>query len=47
MSSRGSTSATIQPLDHGFNCDHHESYDAPSAALAWSRTLEFFGKHLG
>ncbi len=32
---------------HGFNCDHRESYDAPSAALAWTRTLEFFRKHLG
>lgn len=31
---------------HGFNCDHRESYDAPSAALAWTRTLEFFRKHL-
>ncbi len=37
----------IYPADHGFSCDHRESYDAPSAALAWSRTLEFFGKHLG
>ena len=32
---------------HGFNCDRRESYDAPSAALAWTRTLEFFRKHLG
>ena len=31
---------------HGFNCDHRESYDAQSAALAWTRTLEFFRKHL-
>jgi carboxymethylenebutenolidase len=37
----------IYPADHGFNCDQRESYDAPSAALAWSRTLEFFRKHLG
>ena len=37
----------IYPADHGFNCDHRASYDAPSAALAWDRTLEFFGKHLG
>ena len=36
----------IYPADHGFNCDHRESYDAPSAALAWSRTLEFLGKTL-
>jgi carboxymethylenebutenolidase len=32
---------------HGFNCDERGSYDAESAKLALSRTLEFFGKHLG
>ncbi len=37
----------IYPADHGFNCDHRESYDAPSAALARERTLAFFGAHLG
>ena len=37
----------IYPADHGFNCDHRDSYDAPSAALAWSRTIEFFREHLG
>jgi carboxymethylenebutenolidase len=37
----------IYPADHGFNCDQRESFDAPSAALAWTRTLEFFRKHLG
>ena len=37
----------IYPADHGFNCDHRESYDASSASLAWRRTLEFFGKQLG
>jgi carboxymethylenebutenolidase len=36
----------IYPAGHGFNCDHRASYDAPSAALAWSRTIEFFGKQL-
>lgn len=35
------------PAEHGFSCDHRESYDAPSAALAWTRTLGFFAKHLG
>ncbi len=35
------------PADHGFNCDHRPSYDAPSAALAWDRTLAFFREHLG
>jgi carboxymethylenebutenolidase len=37
----------IYPADHGFNCDHRESYDAPSAALAWTRTLAFLAKHVG
>jgi carboxymethylenebutenolidase len=37
----------IYPADHGFNCDQRDSYDAPSAALAWRRTLEFLKKHLG
>lgn len=27
--------------DHGFNCDHRESYNAQAAALARSRTLAF------
>jgi carboxymethylenebutenolidase len=37
----------IYPADHGFNCDQRESYDAPSAALAWTRTLAFLSEHLG
>jgi carboxymethylenebutenolidase len=37
----------IYHADHGFNCDQRESYDAPSAKLAWTRTLEFLKKHLG
>ena len=37
----------IYPADHGFNCDQRESYDAPSAALAWKRTLEFLHQNLG
>ena len=37
----------IYPADHGFNCDHRESYHAPSAALAWTRTVEFLRKHVG
>jgi carboxymethylenebutenolidase len=32
--------------DHGFNCDARESYHAPSAADAWSRTLAWFDRHL-
>jgi carboxymethylenebutenolidase len=37
----------IYQADHGFNCDHRASYDAESAELARSRTLEFFNQHLG
>jgi carboxymethylenebutenolidase len=36
----------LYPADHGFNCDQRGSYDAPSAALARTRTLEFFGQYL-
>jgi carboxymethylenebutenolidase len=37
----------VYPADHGFNCDQRDSYDKPSADLAWGRTFEFFGKHIG
>ena len=37
----------IYPADHGFNCDQRDSYDAPSAKLAWTRTVAFLRKHLG
>ncbi|MBV8662012.1 MAG: dienelactone hydrolase family protein [Hyphomicrobiales bacterium] len=36
----------VYPADHGFNCDERGSYDAPSAKLAWGRTLDFFARHL-
>jgi len=36
----------IYPAQHGFNCDHRGSYDAPAAALARERTLAFFVRHL-
>ena len=36
----------LYPADHGFNCDQRGSYDAPSAALARTRTLEFFAQHV-
>lgn len=36
----------LYPAGHGFNCDEREDYDADSAALAWSRTVEFFEEHL-
>ena len=31
---------------HGFHCDERADYHAPSAADAWARALEFFGRHL-
>ncbi len=37
----------VYPADHGFNCDHRGSYDAPSADLARQRTLAFFQECLG
>ena len=37
----------LYPAGHGFHCDERASYDADSAKLAWQRTLEFFGRHLG
>jgi carboxymethylenebutenolidase len=32
---------------HGFNCDQRASYAAESAALARTRTLDFFSRYLG
>ena len=37
----------IYEADHGFNCDHRGSYNAPAAKLARERTLAFFRKHVG
>lgn len=37
----------VYEADHGFNCDHRGSYDAPAAKLARERTLAFFAKHVG
>ncbi len=31
---------------HGFHCDERASYDAPSAKLAWQRTLAFLDAHM-
>ena len=36
----------VYDADHGFNCDHRGSYDAPSAALARERTLSFLAENL-
>ena len=32
---------------HGFHNDTTPRYDEAAAKLAWSRTIEFFRKHLG
>ena len=32
--------------DHGFNCDHRESFNAEAAAQAKERSLAFFAEHL-
>ena len=40
------TPVYVYPAGHGFNCDERGSYDATSAALAWGRTLDLFGKTL-
>ncbi len=37
----------LYEADHGFNCDERGSYDAPSAALARTRTLDFFKQQVG
>jgi carboxymethylenebutenolidase len=37
----------VYAADHGFNCDQRGSFDAPSAALARSRTLAFLRDHVG
>jgi carboxymethylenebutenolidase len=33
--------------EHGFNCDARPAYNAEAAADAWSRTLDWFARHLG
>jgi len=37
---------TYPQAGHGFNCDQRDSYHAESAALARTRTLEFFAERL-
>ncbi len=37
----------IYAADHGFNCDHRGSYNAPAAKLARERTLAFLRQHVG
>jgi len=31
---------------HGFNCEQRDAYDAEAAALARTRTLDFFGRYI-
>ena len=33
--------------DHGFHCDARDVFSEAAAADAWSRTIEWFGHHLG
>lgn len=37
---------TYPSTQHGFNNDTTPRYDAEAAKLAWTRTIEFFSKHL-
>jgi carboxymethylenebutenolidase len=37
---------TYPGVEHGFNNDTTPRYDEAAAKLAWTRTLEFFNKHL-
>jgi carboxymethylenebutenolidase len=37
----------VYPAGHGFNCTDRADYDAPSARLAFERSLKFLGAHLG
>lgn len=36
----------VYAADHGFNCDHRESYDEAASKLALQRTLAHFASHL-
>ena len=36
----------VYDAGHGFNCDQRADYDAAASALAFERTLTFFGQHL-
>ncbi len=37
----------LYAADHGFNCDHRGSYDAPSARIARERSIAFLRGHVG
>ena len=38
---------TYEGAGHGFNCEQRASYDPQAAALARTRTLEFFARYVG
>ncbi|MCZ6871044.1 MAG: dienelactone hydrolase family protein [Gammaproteobacteria bacterium] len=44
---RPEVEVNVYDADHGFNCDHRESYDEAASKLARERTLAFFSQHLG
>jgi carboxymethylenebutenolidase len=37
----------LYPAGHGFNCTDRASFDAPSAKLAFDRSVEFFHQNIG
>jgi dienelactone hydrolase len=43
---RGDAVVVYPEADHGFMRDGSETYDAESAADAWSRMLDFFATNL-
>ena len=43
----GDTEIHVYHAGHGFNCDERPSYEAESAKLALSRTVDHFKKHIG
>ncbi len=46
-SARPEIEVHVYDADHGFNCDHRESFDEAASKLARERTLAFFSQHLG
>jgi carboxymethylenebutenolidase len=40
------TAHIYEGVNHGFHNDTTPRYDKPAAELAWSRTIDFFGRHL-
>ncbi|HUJ74490.1 MAG TPA: dienelactone hydrolase family protein [bacterium] len=46
-SHKDATIYTYPTAEHGFHCDQRGSYNPEAAKVAWQRSIEFFGKHLG